>query len=52
MAKVFSLKQLRELWVVWVDEKDINCQEFFEIYNLEGSFVKWLEDRERKITKT
>lgn len=44
----YSLKQLRDLWVNWVDEKNINCQEFFEIYNLDGSFVLWLEKQENK----
>ena len=48
MSKRYSLKQLRELWIIWVSEKNINCQEFFEKYKLEGSFVVWLENRERK----
>jgi len=49
--KRYTLRQLFELWVIWVDEQNINCQEFFEKYNLEGSFIVWLEKREKEIKK-
>ena len=47
--KRYSLKQLRDLWVQWVDECNINCQEFFEKYNLKGSFMVWLENKEKEV---
>ena len=46
--KRYTLRQLFDLWVVWVSDKNIRCQEFYEKYNLEGSFVYWLEKREKK----
>lgn len=46
--KRYTRKQLFDLWVVWIDECNINAQEFFEKYNLEGSFIHWLEQRELK----
>ena len=46
--KRYTLKQLYNLWVVWVDEYDINCQELFDKYNLDGSFINWLETRARQ----
>ncbi len=45
-AKRYSLKQLYDLWIVWGDEKDISFQKLFREFNLDGSFIKWLEYRE------
>ena len=45
----YSLKQLYYLWIEWVNEKDILCQEFFKKYNLDGSFIVWLEKREKGV---
>ena len=47
--KRYSLKQLRDLWVQWIDECNINVQEFYEKYNLKGSFMVWLEDKEKEV---
>ena len=49
--KRYTRKQLYNLWVKWVDETGINCQEFFEKYNLKGSFVHWLEEKEKTEVK-
>ncbi len=46
--KRYGLKQLKDLWCIWIDEKNINAQEFFKRYNLDGSFCLWLEKREEK----
>jgi hypothetical protein len=44
----YTSKQLYDLWIQWVDECNINAQEFYRKYNLEGSFINWLEKRELK----
>lgn len=47
LKKKFSIKQLYNLWIEWVQETDINIQDMFRRYNLKGSFVKWLENKTR-----
>lgn len=44
----YTFKQLYDLWIVWLDECNINAQEFYEKYKLEGSFIHWLEERKMK----
>ena len=46
--KRYTFKQLYDLWIMWIEECHINTQEFYEKYNLEGSFIHWLEKREQK----
>jgi len=49
--KRYSLRQLHYLWIDWVNENDIPCQELFERYNLKGSFTYWLEHKELENSK-
>ena len=46
-AKRYSLKQLYNLWIEWVEKYNISCQKFYEEYGLPGSFITWLEEREK-----
>jgi hypothetical protein len=43
----YTLKQLHSLWIEWVNKYDINCQKFFQDNGLPGSFVMWLNEREK-----
>jgi hypothetical protein len=43
----YTLKQLCNLWIIWLTENNINIQEFYEKYNLEGSFIYWLEKKKK-----
>ena len=41
--KGFTHRRLYNLWIKWLDKHNINAQELFKRYNLEGSFIYWLE---------
>ncbi len=45
--KKYSLKELYNLWIEWIDKYNISVQKFYEEYGLPGSFIKWLEEREK-----
>ncbi len=47
--RIYTQKDLHDLWIIWIDENDINAQELFRRYHLSGSFVNWLEKKGRNL---
>jgi hypothetical protein len=46
-AKRYSLKQLYNLWDEWIKTTNICDVTWYEKTGLPGSFIKWLEEREK-----